>query len=344
MEPKPLNLIDIVLSIYNQEKIITRIINGIFRSTTTPFNLILVFDGCIDQSQKKCLTYINKIKPMLLRDLRITITPDVNETRANNAGLRLSTADYVIMIQDDMEIREQGWERRLTFPLRVLPDTFAVGSRAGFDIVSMSPEKQVYAKRAGREFLNLGRNIFAVRDYINRGPIAFNRQRLAELGFLDDHFAPCNLDDAELCLCAWRDHRWRAGVYWIDYYSPIKWSKGKQTPLFIRKEPASRAKNAGIIAHDHAAYLQSGKKHSEDTKLPWCDVDYQIGTSRRKIMFRLWFSQLRFIINLLSGEIKRGIYRLKVSCFSPLSPYRLSAKTIPAGESSEQTRRRTEFH
>lgn len=343
MQPIPLTVVDVVMSVYNQEKIITRILAGIIKNTTTPFNLVLVFDGCTDKSKELSLSFLAKAKPKLLKELRVTETPDVHENMSNNAGLRLCTSPYIVMLQDDMEICEMGWERRITFPLRSLPNVAIVGSRDTFDIVSMAPGKQVYENRAAREFFNLGRNTFAVRDYVNRGPIAFDRERLVKLNFLDERFAPCNLDDADLCLRAWKLYGWKSGVYWIDYYSPDGWSKTKQTPLSIRKEPASRAKNSAIIARDHGDYLASRKKHTEDINIPWKNVDYTPEVSRNSIAANLFLSQIRFIYEMAIMKVKSFFYRIKISKYSPLSPYRKSKAEDVSGESSEETRRRTEF-
>ena len=45
------------------------------------------------------------------KDIKIKIvhTPDVFETKANNAGLKEAEGDKLIIVQDDMVVKENGW-------------------------------------------------------------------------------------------------------------------------------------------------------------------------------------------------------------------------------------------
>ncbi len=131
---KPLEKLDIMISIFNQEEIIERVLYGVLKNTTTPFNLILVFDDCTDRTKPRALAYIKKTKPRLLNELIVKDTPNLFELRANNFGFRLAKTDYLITLQDDMIVKEFGWERRLTFPLRKFDDVLAVTARTAQDI------------------------------------------------------------------------------------------------------------------------------------------------------------------------------------------------------------------
>ena len=131
---KPLEKLDIVLTIFNQENLIERVLYGLFKNTTTPFDLIIVFDGCTDRTEKRARAYIKKHASRHLRELITTYAQNVYETRANNIGFKMVKADYMITLQDDMVITEYGWERRLTYPLRKFGDVVAVTARAAQDI------------------------------------------------------------------------------------------------------------------------------------------------------------------------------------------------------------------
>ncbi len=282
---QPLEKIDIVLSMYNQEKLIERVLFGIFKSTTTPFHLILVFDGCTDRTKPRALAYTKKRKPPLLYKLTTRDAPNVFETRANNIGFRLAENRYMITLQDDMVVKEYGWERRLTYPLRAFGDVLAVTSRIAQDIVFFDEEKEEYTNRAGRELSTLPRTIFAVRDIINRGPVAFRMDYLKSLNFLNEKYAPCMLDDADISLRAWRQHRWKVGAFWIDYDSRIEWGKTRakdsSMPLW-----RSNTKNKLRIMEDHGEYITSGQKHSENIEIPEENIDY---CRRRPLLFSILF-------------------------------------------------------
>lgn len=285
---KSLEKIDIVLTIFNQEEIVERVLFGIFRNTTTPFNLIIVFDGCSDRTKPRALKYIKKSRPSLLRELIARNTPNLFELRANNFGFRLAQTDHLITIQDDMIIKEYGWERRLTYPLRRFGDVLAVTARVAEDIDKIGYDMQTQKNQMGRELGTLPRNIFAVRDVINRGPIAFRTNYLKELDYLNDKYAPGALDDAEISLRAWLTRRWKTGAYWINYYSNPAWSKVNAKDSTMNTWEFHK-KNKGQIYNDFREYLESGIKHDEDHKIEEKEIDY-IHENLKKILRKiLWF-------------------------------------------------------
>lgn len=275
MNIEPFTKIDIVLSIFNQEKLIEKVLGGIFKNTTTPFNLILIFDGCTDQTEKIALSYIKMHKPKLLINLIIEHAQNVFETRANNIGFKKSKEEYMVTLQDDMVINEYGWERRLTYPLRKFPDVIAVTARIAQDMGLMEnlESQDYFNNKAGKELGNLPRNTFAIRDTINRGPVAFSMKHLRSMNYLDEAYAPSDLDDADLCLRAWKEKKLRCGAYWIDYISKPKWGKtrAKDSTMY---EHSHIPKNGLRLKTEHADYINSQIKHSEDVNIPESEVDY----------------------------------------------------------------------
>jgi glycosyltransferase involved in cell wall biosynthesis len=272
---KSLIQLDIVLSIYNQEKLIKRVLYGIFKNTTTPFNLILVFDGCTDKSELMALSYIKKSEPKLLKELIICYASNVYETRANNIGFRKAKTDYMLTLQDDMVVNEYGWERRLTYPLRKFDDIFAVSSRTAQDIGLMKDlqNQSYFINQVSRELHSLPRNIFAIRDSINRGPVAFNMKYLRSLDYLNENFAPSDLDDADLCLRAWKEKGLRCGAFSIDYISRREWGKARSKDSNMYADNHI-PKNAELLKKNHGEYISSQIKHSEDILIPESEIDY----------------------------------------------------------------------
>jgi glycosyltransferase involved in cell wall biosynthesis len=277
MEIKPLTKLDIVLSVFNQENLIERVLYGIFKNTTTPFNLIMVFDGCTDRTESRARAYIQKHTPKHLREFIATHANNVFETRANNIGFKLAKEDYMITLQDDMVVNEYGWERRMTYPLRKFDDVLAVSSRAAQDIDDLVGEHDHnYTNRAARELGTLTRDTFAVRDIINRGPVAFNMAHFKKMNFLNDAYAPSDLDDADLSLRAWKQYKLRVGAYWIDYLSPLHWGKARAADSTMHIT-GTISRNAQRIMNDHSDYLSTKIKHDEDIKIPESEIDY-VGT------------------------------------------------------------------
>lgn len=270
---KSLTVLDIVISIFNQEEIIERVLYGVFKNTTTPFNLVLVFDGCTDNTRQRALWYIRKTKSRLLKQLIVCDTPNLFELRANNVGFKLAQTDYLITLQDDMVVNEYGWEKRLTYPLRRFDDIFAVTGRGAQDIEIIGDGKEKYSHRSAREFGSLPRDVFSVRDVINRGPIAFRIDFLKELNYLNERYAPGALDDAEISLRAWRDKKWKVGAFWINYVSKPEWSK-VSAPDSTMKAWESWGRNNNRLYNDFREYLDSGIKHDEDYSIEDLEIDY----------------------------------------------------------------------
>ncbi len=285
---KLLESLDIVITIFNQEEIIERVLYGVFRNTTTPFNLIIIFDGCSDRTKPRALKYIKKVKPHLLLELIIHDTPNLFELRANNFAFRLAKTKYMITIQDDMVIREYGWERRLTYPLRKFDDVLAVTARIAENIESINNGVQKLVNQKGRELNTLSRNIFAIRDVINRGPIAFRIDYLKDLNYLNDKYAPCAIDDHELSLRAWRDRRWKVGAYWIDYFSHKAWSKTHASDSTMKAFDMAYT-NKVRLYNDFKGYIDSCIKHNEEIIIDEKTIDYvQNNIFLRKLY---WFLQ-----------------------------------------------------
>jgi glycosyltransferase involved in cell wall biosynthesis len=303
-KPEPLQRIDIVMSIYNQEHIIEAIMSGIFAHTVTPFNLILIFDGCTDRTKERCLTYIERHKPAHLLSVITADTPNIFETRANNVGFRLARERYMITLQDDMLIKEKGWDVRLTYPLRAFDDVLAVTGRIAQNIKHMDAHVQTYTKRAGRELMTLPRSRFAVREIINRGPIAFRTDYLKELGYLNEAYAPSVFDEADLSLRAWEQHRWKVGAFWIDYESDPSWSKALAADSGM-KSSTSTERNAPRLAKDHEEYFKNRSNRYENIRIPSRLIDYPAGCNRRKLAWTVCASQWAYRWRVYPKRIKR---------------------------------------
>lgn len=308
----PLEKIDILITIFNQEEIIERVLYGVLKNTTTSFNLILVFDGCTDRTKPRAEKYLKHVTSSFLREIIVRDTPNLFETRANNYGFKLSTCKYLITIQDDMVIREYGWERRLTLPLRKFNDVLAVSARSAQDVVEIgNGGKEKYANQAAFETNTLRRDVFAVRDVGIRGPLALRMDYLKELNYLNDAYAPCALDDTELSLRAWRDKRYKIGVFGINFLSKKEWSK-VSAPDSTMKTWESWRRNLEQLYIDHGAYIDSGIKHTEDHMIPDNEIDYERGVLIRArkmwwIFLYPWWRVDKRRIKVMWGQISRNI-------------------------------------
>ena len=163
--------------------------------------------GCSDGTEDAVDNYLHD--SALFDRVTILHADDVFETKANNIGLKSATGEYVIIVQDDMVIKEKGWNIRMRKPFEAFDDVFAVTARTAHnytrgagthlgqedkdncwcDIVEPCDE----ANRS-----NTPRDIFAVRGTVNRGPLMINRADLVKMDYLDEAFSPQDMDDHDL--------------------------------------------------------------------------------------------------------------------------------------------------
>jgi len=223
----------IVLTVHNKEWLIEKVIRGIVESTTEPYELIMVIDGCTDNSEQIIWdtlsgTPVNK---------KFLYAPNVFETTANNLGIKVAQGDKIIIIQDDMVIKEKGWNVRMEKPFKAFNDVFAVTSRTAHNWISNPNSKHLgmiddlddcwcdivdHVDHADRK-QGLPRDIFAVRCSVNRGPLMIDHEDLKKLNYLDQAFAPQDMDDHDLCYRAYKELGKVVGAYWIDYESEDSW-------------------------------------------------------------------------------------------------------------------------
>ena len=220
----------IILTVHNKGWLIDKVIQNIYKNTVGSYELIIVLDGCTDNSEEVVLENVH-------RDATILYAANVFETTANNIGLRRAIGEKVIIVQDDMVITEEGWNKRLQKPFDRFDDVFAVTARMSHNWI-FNPNTQHlnmkenldtcwcdivdHVDHAGKTH-GLTRDIFAVRCSVNRGPLMIDHSDLEKLNYLDEAFAPQDMDDHDLCYRAYKELNKIVGCYWIDYQSDDAW-------------------------------------------------------------------------------------------------------------------------
>ena len=230
--------------------------------------IIIILDGCTDKTNlyvEKCIaSYKSKI------DIEILITPNLWETKANNVGLRLVNTQFATIVQDDMLIMQKNWDQTLLNNFKKFK-LFAVSGRAAHDF-SLKNKTFRVENLFGREYPFSSNSIFgkiigkfmkwfkaywlykyfrffSFRLVVNRGPLILDMSKVKELNFLDEKFAPFELDDVDLCCRAFK----KFGLYSAAnpiFYKEINGSK--KTNFNSRKESQkSIIKNTKIIFERH---------------------------------------------------------------------------------------------
>lgn len=257
----------IVLTVHNKEFLIEKVLNSIKKYTTGNYELIVVLDGCTDQSKNIVEKFI-QTNPQILT--KVLETPDFFETKANNVGLKESKGEYAIIIQDDMVICEMNWNRRMEKPFNCFDDVFAVTARTAHNWIYNKDSKHIgmiddlddcycdiliHCDHADKT--NIPRDTFAVRASVNRGPLMVKLEDLKKLNYLDEEYAPLDMDDHDLMFRARKELGKVCGCYWIDYQSENEWGStrinGSPAPWYLK----SQHKNVKIFHERYKEILNS---------------------------------------------------------------------------------------
>ena len=253
------NSITCLLTTHNKEDMIGSVCYGIINNISElTKEIIVVFDGCIDKTEE--------IVKNILKDITINIkyvyTEDVFELKANNSGLKSVTSDYVILIQDDMIIKEKNFDKRMLKPFISFDDVFAVTSQTAHN--NQINNNTVLTVEPADRRLGYPRDKFAVREIANRGPLMYNYKDLVKLNFFDEYFTPNSYDDHDISYRAYKELGKVSGLYWIEYDSDPSWGTGRQKNQTIHSN--AHIRNSKIIIERHSDVL-GGIIKNEDREL-----------------------------------------------------------------------------
>jgi glycosyltransferase involved in cell wall biosynthesis len=249
--------ISIVLPIYNQEGIILTILRGILNNKSKNIKeIIIVLDGCIDYTE----TIVKETIKNCDIKVKIIHTPDVNEIISSNVGYKASECDYILAVQDDVQITEPLYDLRMMKPFELIDNLLIVTARDAED-VTLENDRIKYYNTSGTD-AHTPRNIFGIRDVINRGPILINHKKLEELDYLDETFAPIGQDDTDLSFRAYRKG-YLVGAYVIDYSSPLHWGTTRKNQHSMFVQTVTTERNLDILKKRHYDLIMA-EKHSED--------------------------------------------------------------------------------
>lgn len=253
--------ISVILTVHNQENIIAEILNGILDNISENVEeLIIVLDGCTDKSESNIDKILPKAKDKNL-DIKIIFTDNVNETRANNVALKNSTCKYSIIVQDDCKITELNFDKRMLKPFKLIPNLLAVSGRDAVDTRLLNGKLDYY--NCGGKDAGTPKNIFSIRDGINRSPLMLDNEKLQKLNYLDEDFAPLDSDDVDLSIRGYKEFGYLVGSYVVNYESPLSWGTTRSNPESAQIWEESMKKNHRLIEQRHHDFIV-GEKHGKD--------------------------------------------------------------------------------
>lgn len=253
------NNITCLLTTHNKENLIELVSNGIIQNVSDlTKQIVVVFDGCVDNTENLTKDIFKNFKGRV----DYVYTEDVFELKANNAGLKVVESEYVILIQDDMVIKEKDFDKRMVKPFQTFSDVFAVTSQTSHNNRVVNNHLQV--NDAADRRLGTPRDIFAIREIANRGPLMYNYSDLVSLNYFDENLCPSSYDDHDISYKAYEKFGKVSGLYWIDYDSDPNWGTTRQKNINIHNNAHSR--NSKIIM-DRYSHLLNGEIKNENRDL-----------------------------------------------------------------------------
>lgn len=254
-----MNTISCLLTVHNKQDLIKDVCLGIVNNISNLTNeIIIVLDGCSDNSEK----IINGVMLNISVPIKYVYTNDVFELRANNEGLKHVTSDYVILIQDDMIIKEKNFDERMLKPFLAFNDVFAVTSQTAHN--NTINGGNIIATELADRRMGHSRDLFYVREIANRGPLMYKYSDVKQLGFFDEHLVPNSYDDHDISYRAYKELKKISGLYWIDYDSEPEWGTGRQKNQNIHRD--AHARNSKIVLERHRDVM-GGVIKNEERKL-----------------------------------------------------------------------------
>lgn len=263
-------------TIHNKSFLLPEVLVGIKNNTTGTFEIVFCVDGCTDSS-------LQMVEYFCMNNPRIKTTileaPNVFETKANNLCAKASTGEHIIIVQDDQIITEMGYNERLLKPFKLWDDVFAVTGRCAHNWV-INPysvdlaqyiEKGINARIDGYRWCdilnhtdhadknNTNRNTFAVRNSVNRGPLAINLSDLQTMGYLDEVYAPLEYDEHDLM------YRMRAKLGKVCGFFDIGW---RSEPGYGGTRNQDGSTKQWVLENNHKNTRIFYDKHKEALLLP----------------------------------------------------------------------------
>lgn len=172
--------VDITIPSWNQSKLTVACLQSI-RQHTTDYRLIFVDNGSAADEFAIIEPELKRHPHLLVRNRR-----NLGFVKAVNQGLCLSTADYVVLLNNDTEVAPD-WIAKLMAP-------FADARVGAVGPVTTTPDCW-----QGREPVRPGYRLISATSMLAFFCVMFGRQCVNDVGLLDESFGVGLADDDDYC-------------------------------------------------------------------------------------------------------------------------------------------------
>jgi glycosyltransferase involved in cell wall biosynthesis len=263
------------LTIHNKGFLVPSVLQAFKDRTVGNYEIVVVLDGCSDNSEEEVVKFFKENKDI---SHKIFYADNVFETKANNIAAKNSDGKYIIIVQDDMIVNEDGWNQRLATPVEKFDDIYAVTARTSYNYIlnpnsthlAMNKEDDLKIDNCWSDIVltldhaekekGLPRDMLAIRNSVNRGPLLVRHDIFESAGYLNEKFSPQDQDDADLNYRVFKKFGMHCGCYWTDFISDLKWGgtrpDGHNPASWLLK---AHHKNTRHLFEDHEDILRNGR-------------------------------------------------------------------------------------
>jgi glycosyltransferase involved in cell wall biosynthesis len=147
--PNDVPLVTFVVPVHNQGKIIRENLQSIQECATTQHEFIIINDASVDDSAGEILSWIDQVSPgRLTRAITyVESQSDIFETICDSLGIELASGQFIVEVQADMKLHDNGFDQLMINALRQNEDVFAVSGRG------IHPLSDVVNSRTSHSFI-----------------------------------------------------------------------------------------------------------------------------------------------------------------------------------------------
>ena len=212
----------IVVPVFNQEKIIEINILSIIKHMEGNFEIIIILDSCVDNTESILLNLFKHINiSNLIKVIIIKQETPVFETTCDNIGFIISSGKYIIEIQADMNMVEYGFNKNLERGFKKYNDIIGISGRCthfpggcqGIGKIGTLIEQPLP--------IDLDRNLLYMYGTCNRGPLMLDREKLKHMKYLDEQNYFLDGSEHDLFARSYFLNNWKCGYIPIEFKSPL---------------------------------------------------------------------------------------------------------------------------
>ena len=252
--------VSIIVPFKDKIEFMDRFLASLFNKTQYPdFEVILINNGSKEKRSKR---FIEALKPERVTVLSYPFS--FNWSRINNEGAKKATGDFLLFMNNDMEILEPAWLSDMVGMMWNNPDIGTVGARLIYGDgtiqhigVHTDCRREVYAYHYGR-FQPFGSPGYFGLHQLNHEAVAVTgacmmvRKDLFEsMGGFNEKY-PVNYGDVEFCLRLNKEHRKRNAVC--------------MSSIIFHHESTTRQTEASVSL-DHARQMMELRKLADEIDL-----------------------------------------------------------------------------